>query len=76
MPAKMVAANLPSVTEADLGSTVSPLGQPLDVAYLVLYLASDESRFFSGQKLIMDNTASVTLGSVPGSGSLAGQRKG
>jgi len=75
VPAKMIAANFPPVTEAILGSTASPLGRPLDVAYLVLYLASDESLFLNGQKVVLDNTASITLGSVPGSGSLAEQHK-
>lgn len=42
-------------------------GDPLDIAYLALYLASDESKFVSGQKFIVDNTSSVTSGYVPSS---------
>jgi 3(or 17)beta-hydroxysteroid dehydrogenase len=44
---------------------VSPLGTPNDIAYAVLYLASDESRFVNGQRLVVDNAMSVTAGYVP-----------
>ena len=44
----------------------SPLGVADDVAYAVLYLASDESRFVNGQRLVVDNTMSITAGYVPG----------
>lgn len=43
----------------------SPLGAANDVAYAVLYLASDESRFINGQRLVVDNTMSITAGHVP-----------
>lgn len=43
----------------------SPLGAPDDIAYAVLYLASDESRFVNGQRIIVDNSMSVTAGYVP-----------
>ncbi len=35
------------------------LGDPLDVANAVLYLASDESRFINGVELPVDNTATI-----------------
>lgn len=41
------------------------LGRPEDIGHLVVYLASDESAFVSGQRFIVDNTASVTQGAVP-----------
>lgn len=44
---------------------VSPLGQANDIAYAVLYLASDESRFVNGQRLVVDNAMSVIAGHVP-----------
>jgi len=44
----------------------SPLGAPNDIAYAVLYLASDEARFVNGQRLVVDNSMSVTAGRVPG----------
>ncbi|MDB5703852.1 MAG: oxidoreductase, short-chain dehydrogenase/reductase family [Sphingomonas bacterium] len=40
-------------------------GEPQDVAYLVLYLASDESRWVSGQSILIDNSAGATKGYVP-----------
>jgi len=43
----------------------SKLGEPDDVAYMVLYLASDESKFVSGSEFIIDNTATITEGIVP-----------
>jgi len=35
------------------------LGKPEDIAQLVLYLASDESRFVNGAELVIDNALSV-----------------
>jgi 3(or 17)beta-hydroxysteroid dehydrogenase len=69
VPGKLAAAGLlpPSGGGAALAS---PVGQPDDVAYAVLYLASDESKFVSGQRLIVDNTMSVTTGYVPDSAKL------
>jgi len=40
------------------------MGVPNDIAYAVLYLASDESAFMSGNELYIDNTASVTAAVV------------
>lgn len=67
VPEKLAAENL----SLGNGSTASPVGEPKDVASLVLYLASDESRFVSGQRFIIDNTMSVTTGFVPGGQSVA-----
>jgi 3(or 17)beta-hydroxysteroid dehydrogenase len=41
------------------------LGTAEDIAQAVLYLASDESRFVNGQKLVVDNSLTVTPGIVP-----------
>jgi len=35
------------------------LGEPVDVAHLVLFLASDESRFINGQSHVIDDGASI-----------------
>jgi 3(or 17)beta-hydroxysteroid dehydrogenase len=40
------------------------MGEPDDIAYAVLYLASEESKFMSGSELFIDNTASVTAAVV------------
>lgn len=40
------------------------LGTAEDIAWMVVFLASDESRFLSGQKLVVDNTVTVTPGIV------------
>jgi 3(or 17)beta-hydroxysteroid dehydrogenase len=40
-------------------------GEPLDVANMVLYLASDESRAVNGAEMVIDNTTTITEGVVP-----------
>lgn len=67
VPGKMAASGLAVEVSAD-ASLQSPLGEPNDVAYAALYLASDESKFISGQAIVIDNTMSVTAGRVPGTG--------
>ncbi len=42
----------------------SRMGEPNDIAYGVLYLASDESKYTNGAELIIDNTVTVTEGVV------------
>jgi 3(or 17)beta-hydroxysteroid dehydrogenase len=71
MPGKAAIAGFADYIASARGAALNPLGRPVDIANLVLYLASDESRFFSGQKLVIDNTATVTMGAVPGGGSVA-----
>ncbi len=66
VPGKMAASNLPTLVEQASGAGLNPLGEPVDIANLVLFLASDESRFISGQAMVVDNTASITEGIVPG----------
>lgn len=41
------------------------VGEPLDVANMVLFLASDESRSVNGAEMVVDNTTTITEGSVP-----------
>lgn len=66
VPEKMAAAGLPRLGAAGEGAGNNRLGVAEDVANLVVFLASDESRFISGQRHVIDNTASVTQGAVPG----------
>ena len=66
VPDKMQRSNLRPLADQGQGAGSNRLGQPVDIANTVLFLASDESRFMSGQALVVDNTASVTQGMVPG----------
>jgi 3(or 17)beta-hydroxysteroid dehydrogenase len=43
----------------------SKLAEPIDIAHLVLFLASDESRFVNGAAYRIDNAMSVIAGTVP-----------
>jgi len=42
----------------------NPSGHPDDIAYMVIYLASDESVWMNGSELIIDNGATITDGLV------------
>jgi 3(or 17)beta-hydroxysteroid dehydrogenase len=44
---------------------MSKLAEPMDIANLVLFLASDESRFVNGAAYRIDNAMSVIPGTVP-----------
>jgi 3(or 17)beta-hydroxysteroid dehydrogenase len=50
---------------AQLGSVDSYTAQPEEIAPAVLYLASDASKYVNGTRLVIDNTMSITTGSVP-----------
>ncbi|MEM9255034.1 MAG: SDR family oxidoreductase [Pseudomonadota bacterium] len=41
------------------------VGEPVDVANMVLFLASDESKAVNGAAMVVDNTATITEGLVP-----------
>jgi len=41
------------------------IGEPEDVANMVLFLASDESKSVNGAEMVVDNTATITEGVVP-----------
>ena len=62
-----MSATVPSQpsTRARGSGRVSKLGQPIDIAYMALYLASDESKFVNGAAMKVDNTLTVTSGVVP-----------
>ncbi len=66
VPGKFASSGLTPLSEESAGAGLNPLGEPVDIANMVLFLASDESRFVSGQAMIVDNTASITEGVVPG----------
>jgi 3(or 17)beta-hydroxysteroid dehydrogenase len=66
MPGKFKAAARAGMVmpPAAAGGT-SYTATPADIATSVLYLASDASKWVNGTRLIIDNTASITRGSVP-----------
>ncbi|MAR33299.1 MAG: hypothetical protein CMK35_06530 [Porticoccaceae bacterium] len=43
---------------------VSKQGEARDIAYAALYLASDESKFVNGTRIVVDNSMSITSGTV------------
>jgi len=47
-------ANISDIEELAAPGRAVGYGQPADIAYLVLYLASDESRFMTGAELAID----------------------
>lgn len=65
MGEKMAKAGLASLQQDGRAAGTSKLGDPIDIANTVLFLAADESRFINGQKIVVDNTMSVTSGVVP-----------
>jgi 3(or 17)beta-hydroxysteroid dehydrogenase len=48
-----------------MGSVDSYTAQPEEIAPAVLYLASDAAKYVNGTRLVIDNTMSITTGSVP-----------
>ena len=51
--------------EAVAGMEQVWVGEPLDVANMVLFLASDESKAVNGAAMVVDNTTTITEGAVP-----------
>ncbi len=46
--------------EIDALASASNMCDPRDIAHLVLYLVSDESRFVNGAEMVIDNAATIT----------------
>ena len=63
MPEKMAASNMKPLSSG--GAQSSKIGEPDDIAYMALYLASDESKFVNGTAMRVDNSMSATAGVVP-----------
>lgn len=53
-----------SLAAAAAAQPLGRMGRPIDVAYLVLYLASDESWFTTGTAQVIDGGASVAAGGM------------
>jgi 3(or 17)beta-hydroxysteroid dehydrogenase len=65
MPGKLAGAGSDAALLPAVPAGNNDRGEPEDIASLLLFLASDESRWISGQSFIVDNTASITKGIVP-----------
>lgn len=64
MGAKVAQAGMASLEDDGQAAGQSKIGEPNDIAYAVLYLASDEAKFVNGTRLSVDNSMSVTAGLV------------
>ena len=51
----------PAVLDID-SNPASSICDPIDVAQMVLYLVSDESRFVNGAELRLDNAMLISVG--------------
>ena len=61
---KISKANIPNAKESEVVEG-NKIGDPIDIANTVLFLASDESRFINGAQIRVDNAISVVSGTVP-----------
>lgn len=61
---RMERMRLPANSPISPGAPQMRMGEPDDIAYAVLYLLSDESKYMSGEELYLDNTASITAAVV------------
>ncbi len=50
--------------DTEMPSELTGLGKPEDVANMVLYLASDESKFVNGAEFVIDNAATIIEGKI------------
>jgi len=61
---KISKANIPNAKESKV-VVGNKIGDPIDIANTVLFLASDESRFINGAQIRVDNAISIVSGTVP-----------
>ncbi len=61
---KISKAKIPNTQESKIIES-NKIGEPIDIANTVLFLASDESRFINGAQIRVDNAISVVSGTVP-----------
>ena len=61
---KISKANIPNAKESKVVEG-NKIGDPIDIANTVLFLASDESRFINGAQIRVDNAISIVSGTVP-----------
>ena len=61
---KISKAKIPNAEESKVIEG-NKIGDPIDIANTVLFLASDESRFINGAQIRVDNAITVVSGTVP-----------
>ena len=61
---KISKAKIPNAEESKV-TEGNKIGDPIDIANTVLFLASDESRFINGAQIRVDNGITVVSGTVP-----------
>jgi 3(or 17)beta-hydroxysteroid dehydrogenase len=65
LAARLPRMRLPPQSPVSADGPRMRMGEPNDIAFAVLYLASEESRFMSGSELYIDNTSTITAAVVP-----------
>jgi 3(or 17)beta-hydroxysteroid dehydrogenase len=64
LASKMAGMRLPAHNPVAADAPRMRYGEPNDVAYMVVYLASEESKFMNGSELYLDNTSTITAAVV------------
>jgi 3(or 17)beta-hydroxysteroid dehydrogenase len=64
LAARIAGMRLPPHSPVAADAPKMRYGEPNDVAYAVVYLASDESKFMSGSELYLENTSTITAAVV------------
>ena len=65
MAAKLPRMRVPPQSPVSEDGPRMRFGEPNDIAWMVVYLASDESKFMNGSEIFIDNTATITAAAVP-----------
>jgi len=64
LAAKIARMRMPPQAPVTADAAKMRYGEPDDVAYMVVYLASDESKFMNGSELYIENTSTITAAVV------------
>lgn len=65
MAAKLSRMRIPEQSAVSEDGPKMRFGEPNDIAWMVVYLASDESKFMNGSEIFIDNTSTITAAAVP-----------
>ena len=64
-PAKLPKMRIPPNSPLSADAPQMRFGEPNDIGWMVVYLASDESKFTNGAEIYIDNTSTITAAAVP-----------